>query len=203
MASWLIAAHLAEIAVWALLYTGFDVFPDAESSWYFSAVTYTTVGYGDLVPPPPWRLLAGVEGLTGILMCGWSTAFFFAVFSRIHPDGASTTRPWVTCTSTPPTMPSCSGCSRALASWEQPTRLDRPNPSAGSPTPRGRSASVVKPTTENGVLVVRHDIRSNADADQLDPDNALDEGAVLAGETAPYDAAHLVEIREDPKTGGR
>ena len=84
IASWLIAAHLAEIAVWALFYTGLHVFPDAESSFYFSAVTYTTVGYGDLVPPYSWRLLAGVEGLTGILMCGWSAGFFFAVVSRMH-----------------------------------------------------------------------------------------------------------------------
>jgi hypothetical protein len=85
MASWLIGAHLLEIAVWAVFYTGLHVFADAESSFYFSAVTYTTVGYGDLVPPLQWRLLAGVEGLTGILMCGWSTGFFFAVVNRMHP----------------------------------------------------------------------------------------------------------------------
>ncbi len=84
IASWLIAAHLVEILVWGLFYTGLKVFPDAESSVYFSAVTYTTVGYGDLVPPQAWRLLAGVEGLTGILMCGWSTGFFFAVVSRLY-----------------------------------------------------------------------------------------------------------------------
>jgi len=84
IASWLILAHLVEIAVWAAFYAAFRVFPDTESSMYFSAVTYTTVGYGDLVPPQQWRLLAGVEGLTGILMCGWSTGYFFAVVSRLH-----------------------------------------------------------------------------------------------------------------------
>jgi voltage-gated potassium channel Kch len=84
IATWLISAHLVEILVWGLFYTGLKVFPDAESSIYFSAVTYTTVGYGDLVPPQAWRLLAGVEGLTGILMCGWSTGFFFAVVSRLY-----------------------------------------------------------------------------------------------------------------------
>ena len=46
------------------------------------AVTYTTVGYGDLVLPQEWRLLGPVEGLTGILMCGLSTGFFFAVVSK-------------------------------------------------------------------------------------------------------------------------
>ena len=52
-----------------------------ESS-YFSAVTYTTVGYGDLVLPQEWRLVGAVEGLTGILMCGLSTGLFFAVVGK-------------------------------------------------------------------------------------------------------------------------
>jgi voltage-gated potassium channel Kch len=49
---------------------------------YFSAVTYTTTGYGDLVLPEEWRIVGAVEALTGILMCGLSTGMFFAVFSR-------------------------------------------------------------------------------------------------------------------------
>jgi hypothetical protein len=56
--------------------------PDAESSFYFAGVTYTTVGYGDLLLPKEWRLFGPLEGLTGILMCGLSTAFFFAVLSK-------------------------------------------------------------------------------------------------------------------------
>ncbi len=58
--------------------------PDLQSAFYFSAVTYTTTGYGDLVLPNEWRLVGGVEALTGILMCGWSAAFFFAVVSRMN-----------------------------------------------------------------------------------------------------------------------
>jgi hypothetical protein len=79
-----VAIHLVEIAVWALFYWWQECLPDLESSLYFSVVTYTTVGYGDLVLPPAWRLLAGIEALTGILMCGWSTAFFIAIVSRIY-----------------------------------------------------------------------------------------------------------------------
>jgi len=45
---------------------------------------YTSIGYGDLVLAMPWRLLAPVEGLTSILMCGLSTGLFFAVVSHIH-----------------------------------------------------------------------------------------------------------------------
>lgn len=56
---------------------------DLPSAFYFSAVTYTTTGYGDRVLPEEWRLVGGVEALTGILMCGWSTGFFFAVVSRM------------------------------------------------------------------------------------------------------------------------
>jgi Ion channel len=56
--------------------------PDTESAVYLSGVTYTAVGYGDLVLPKPWRMLAPLETLTGILMCGLSTGLFFAVVNR-------------------------------------------------------------------------------------------------------------------------
>src|SRR5262245_7848319 len=80
----LIGIHLVEIAVWALFFSSQRCLPDLESAFYFAGVTYTTVGYGDLVLPKEWRLLAPVEGLTGILMCGLSTGFFFAVVTRLH-----------------------------------------------------------------------------------------------------------------------
>jgi hypothetical protein len=78
----LIAVHGIGIALWAAAYLLLGVFPDAESAFYFSGVTYTTVGYGDLVLPPHWRMLGPLEGMTGILMCGLSGAFFFAVVMR-------------------------------------------------------------------------------------------------------------------------
>ena len=56
-----------------------------------SAVTYTTTGYGDIVLPPEWRLDGAVEALTGILMCGWSTGFFFAIVNRLYEHHANTT----------------------------------------------------------------------------------------------------------------
>jgi len=79
-----ILVHLIEITVWAVFYKWTQAMPDMNSSFYFSAVTYTTLGYGDLVLPREWRLVGGIEALTGILMCGWSTAFFFAVVSRMY-----------------------------------------------------------------------------------------------------------------------
>ncbi len=91
LAAWMIVCHLLEISIWAWFYEWKGAMPDLASALYFSAVTYTTTGYGDLVLPDAWRLVGGVEALTGILMCGWSTGFFFAVVSRIdvgHPSGA-------------------------------------------------------------------------------------------------------------------
>jgi len=83
-----ILLHLAEIAAWALLYVWNGALADLPTGLYFSAVTYTTTGYGDIVLPPPWRLDVGMEALTGILMCGWSTGFFFAVVSQLHDADA-------------------------------------------------------------------------------------------------------------------
>ena len=78
-----VVAHLGEIALWAAFFVWKEALPTFELSFYFSAVTYATIGYGDVVLPEGWRLLAAMEGLTGILMCGWSAAFYFAVVSRL------------------------------------------------------------------------------------------------------------------------
>jgi hypothetical protein len=83
VAGWTILMHLLQIAVWALFYTWKRGMPDLTTALYFSAVTYTTTGYGDLVLPKAWRLVGGVEALTGILMCGLSTGLFFAVFTKV------------------------------------------------------------------------------------------------------------------------
>jgi hypothetical protein len=83
VAGWMVLLHLLEITVWAVFYLWKDALNDLPTALYFSAVTYTTTGYGDVVLPSEWRLVGGVEALTGILMCGWSTGFFFAVVSRL------------------------------------------------------------------------------------------------------------------------
>ena len=87
----LILVHAVEITVWALFYLWKECLPDAESALYFSGVTYTSVGCGDLVLTKPWRMLAPVEALTGILMCGLSAALFFAILTRIYASRSQTT----------------------------------------------------------------------------------------------------------------
>ena len=83
LAGWIVLLHLIEITTWALFYVWKGAMADLQSALYFSAVTYTTTGYGDLVLPQEYRLVGAIEALTGILMCGWSTGFFFAVVSRM------------------------------------------------------------------------------------------------------------------------
>ena len=82
LACWLILLNLVEISVWALFYLWQGCLPDAESAFYFSGVTFTSVGYGDLVLAKPWRMLSPLEALAGLLMHGVSTGLFFAFISK-------------------------------------------------------------------------------------------------------------------------
>src|SRR5215470_15864406 len=79
---WLMLVHLVEIAVWALFFWWQKCLPNLESSFYFSGVTYATLGYGDLLLPKEWRMFGPLEALTGSLMVGLSIAFFFVIVSK-------------------------------------------------------------------------------------------------------------------------
>jgi hypothetical protein len=79
----ILVLHVLEIGVWAGCYSWQHCLPDFETSFYFSGATYTTLGYGDVVLPRPWRLVGVLESLTGVLLMGWSAAFFFAMVSRL------------------------------------------------------------------------------------------------------------------------
>jgi hypothetical protein len=91
----LILIHIVEISVWALFFLWQRCLPDAESAFYFSGVTYATLGYGDIVLPREWRLLAPLEGLVGILMCGLSAGLFFATVAAIYspPEQRAASKP--------------------------------------------------------------------------------------------------------------
>ena len=79
--SGIMVLHMAEACLWALLYYSRDLFPDFETSLYFSVVSYAAIGYGDVLLPRNWRLLGAIEGVSGLLLCGISTAFIFAVMN--------------------------------------------------------------------------------------------------------------------------
>lgn len=81
--SFAFAAHLAEIALWALLFVICGEFPAFGTAFDHSAVNYTTLGYGDVIMTPAWRLLGPLEAADGMLMFGVSTAMIFAVIQRL------------------------------------------------------------------------------------------------------------------------
>ena len=75
--------HLIQTGLWAVFYYTQNLFSDFETSLYFSMVSFTTLGYGDVLLPKRWRLLGVVEGFSGVLLCGISTAFIFAVINAV------------------------------------------------------------------------------------------------------------------------
>jgi voltage-gated potassium channel Kch len=79
----IILLHLAEATHWALFYYSRNLFSDFETSLYFSLVSFGTIGYGDVLLPQKWRLLGAIEGISGILLCGVSTAFIFAIVNAM------------------------------------------------------------------------------------------------------------------------
>ena len=91
----LLVLHVLEALLWALVYiglpgrAGFESYPQAV---YFSMVTLTTLGYGDLTLAPKWQLLAGMQAMVGIVVFGLTTAILFAVVQRwwkvTHPRAA-------------------------------------------------------------------------------------------------------------------
>lgn len=80
--SLIICLHMLEILSWAWLYRWL-CFPSWELSFYFSATSYSSVGYGDVLLPGMWRTLGPIESVTGILMCGLSVSLVFAIVTRL------------------------------------------------------------------------------------------------------------------------
>ena len=76
-------AHLLEIALWAVLFVICGEFADFGTAYYHSAVNYTSLGYGDMIMSPSWKLLGPLETANGMLLFGVSTAMIFAVIQRL------------------------------------------------------------------------------------------------------------------------
>ncbi len=85
-AVYLMILHFIEIAVWALVFLlipGIQELTSFEDAVYFSLITYTTVGYGDITLGPHWRIMSGFAAMDGIMLFGWSSALLFAVVQKI------------------------------------------------------------------------------------------------------------------------
>jgi hypothetical protein len=77
------AAHLTQIALWAVVFLLCGEISDFEKAFYFSAQNYTSLGYGDVLLSDRWRLLGPLEAINGLLFFGLSTALLFAVVSHL------------------------------------------------------------------------------------------------------------------------
>lgn len=77
-------AAVLEALVWALAYLALGAINGLEKAIYFSMVTFTTLGYGEIVLDERWRLLASFEAANGIIMFGWSTAIVMAAVHRVY-----------------------------------------------------------------------------------------------------------------------
>jgi hypothetical protein len=77
------AAHLVQVALWAVAYLMVGEFSTFDKAFYFSSQNYTALGYGDVILSERWRQLGPLESINGLLLFGLSTAVIFAVMSRL------------------------------------------------------------------------------------------------------------------------
>ena len=70
-----VVALTVMVWLWALLFWGLSIFPELEPSLYFSLVAFTTLGFGDVILPNEWRLLAGFIAANGFILFGLGTAY--------------------------------------------------------------------------------------------------------------------------------
>jgi len=80
----LFVLHGLEIWLYAALFNALGAIPDLRTAVYFSTTTYAAIGYGDKAIAPEWRLLGGIEGINGVLLLGWTTAFFVTLMSGMR-----------------------------------------------------------------------------------------------------------------------
>lgn len=79
----LLANSLLQVGLWAAVFVLVGQFEQYSEAFYHSAVNFATLGYGDVVMEPPWRMLGALEAISGILMLGLSTATLSTVFSKL------------------------------------------------------------------------------------------------------------------------
>ena len=78
---------LLEVLLWAGAYIALGAIEGLETATYFSMVTFTTLGYGEIVLEERWRLLASCQAATGIIMFGWTTAIVIAIVQKAYFPG--------------------------------------------------------------------------------------------------------------------
>jgi hypothetical protein len=80
----LFALHGLEIWLYAFLYNGLGAIEGLREAVYFSTITYGAIGYDDAAMAERWRLVSAIEGINGVILLGWSIAFFITVVARLR-----------------------------------------------------------------------------------------------------------------------
>lgn len=80
----LFALHGVEIWAYALLYIQIGAHTNFEGALYYSTISYAAIGYDDAGIDPRWRMLGAIEGINGVILLGWSTAFFINLLGRLR-----------------------------------------------------------------------------------------------------------------------
>jgi hypothetical protein len=86
---WMFLAIVLDVLLWALIYLFIpliEALPDLETAFYFSMVTFTTLGFGDVVLTGEWRTLASIQAANGVIIFGWTTALIFYFIQHIYKE---------------------------------------------------------------------------------------------------------------------
>lgn len=81
---WILGLVTAGVWIWAFAFRALGVFATMEEAVYFSLVVYTTLGFGDLLLPQDWRLLAGMASANGLLNFGFLTAILVEALRQVR-----------------------------------------------------------------------------------------------------------------------
>ena len=79
----LFTLHGIEIWLYAAVYLVIGAVDGLEAAVYYSTITYASIGFGDSEMARGWRLVGAIEGINGVILLGWSTAFFVTVVARL------------------------------------------------------------------------------------------------------------------------
>lgn len=80
----LFVIHTVEIWLYAVVYVAIGAVAGFETALYFSTTSFASIGYGDIVLDTQWRLVSAIEGVNGLILIGWSTAFLLSLMTRLR-----------------------------------------------------------------------------------------------------------------------
>ena len=89
----IILIHFIEVWLFAFLYDYLRALPTFQDALYFSTISYSTIGYNDASIAEDWRMIAALEGMLGVILLGWSTAFLVRVLGKLESDNRARSSP--------------------------------------------------------------------------------------------------------------